>query len=115
MFLNGVSESMAQVREFYDQGNFESALPLIEGVSVKVGQFLKTIDDKSVLAKWKKVQAVLLEEHKLVLALKNELDSFEQPTTKLRTSNRAIQPPNDITNVATSRATKPATTKSMHC
>lgn len=106
--LNGVSESMVQVREFYDQGNFESALPIIEGVSVKVAQYIRTIEDKSAQAKWRKVQAVLQEEHKLVLALKDEMDNFEQPAqTKIR-SNRALQPPNDITNVTNNNTTRTA-------
>jgi hypothetical protein len=37
--LNGVSESMAQLRGFYDQGNYYSAISIFEGVNSKISQY----------------------------------------------------------------------------
>lgn len=39
MLLNGVTESMAQLRSFYNQGNYTSAITIFEGVNSKIEQY----------------------------------------------------------------------------
>ena len=119
MLLNGVTESMAQLRSFYNQGNYTSAITIFEGVNYKIEQYewiyslysttkisffryLKTIEEKNSQAKWKKVLSVLQEEHKLCVSLQEEIDNFEKSRIGLRRTLQQ-QGPSEVTNVMNTR------------
>eukprot|EP01127_Copromyxa_protea_P001988 TRINITY_DN11890_c0_g1_i1.p1 TRINITY_DN11890_c0_g1~~TRINITY_DN11890_c0_g1_i1.p1 ORF type:complete len:527 (+),score=119.83 TRINITY_DN11890_c0_g1_i1:33-1583(+) len=110
-FLTNVNDSIAQIRIFENEGNYESASIMLDSVSTQLAQFIRTVDDRSTKAKWTQVQASLAQEQETLKALLEQVDGFQQVRSKL--AGRVPLSPSETTNTrAKTGAKRPVTASS---
>lgn len=121
-FLANINDSIAQIRSFENDGNYDSALILLDTVNTQLSQYilnvtdltytryLRTVDDRTVKAKWTKVQGSLAQEQDLVKSLLEQTD-FQQVRNKLASATSKTVPlsPSEITNTVSQNPNRPPT------
>lgn len=74
--VRGVPEGVKTARKYASSSNYEAALACFQGALTKLAQYTRTIEDVTLVSRWKKVAAALEEEVAALEALQGECASL---------------------------------------